>query len=506
MKIGESIAVVFQFVVPIHLIGRCVASLWNFSCGWIRTRHWLRIVPASIPFAVIIVLAWSLVAHRLPWRRQEIVDNYKTAADRAVQSHDTAGYRLAFRRLLEMDGGSQNLRFEFASTLYDLGEHDEAMRMMAGMAPLQQRGYEPAHRFMLARLPAGESHQIHLIRAVHLSHIIGQNADARSERIELVKLLASYKNYDRAEEVLRPTLDKYPEDSLAIAQMKARSGEVQAARSEARHACEILRPIVASEPENVKRRIQLAQGHIFLAEPANALKVLLESLPESADTPVDSRLCEAMASTYSVWLSLMPRQQQDSERACLRRLAALPQLQILDEEAKSTSVDHVSTALDDKQLFASTIESSRRTIVVPFLRGTIAATEGDWPAAERSLRLALIQADRDPSINNNLACVLVNAAASIKDENARLTTIHEALRLSAQAIETSPDIAEFHETHAQVLALNGSHEQAVGEWKQCLAMGLSTRKIHLALAASLKLLGLISEASRYEQESRNSAF
>ena len=510
MKIGESTATIFRFLVPINFIVRCVKSLLKFSSGWIRTRNWKRIVPASIPFFVIIVLAWSLVAHRLPWRRQQIVQNYKAAATNAAEVHDIAGYRLAFRRMLEMSGGGPSLQFEFASTLYELGEHNEALRMMSGMAPLNKRGYEPAHRFLLSKMQPGESRQSDLIRAVHLSHIIGLKSDARSERLELVKLLAGYKNYDRAEDVLRPTLDKYPEDSLTIARMKAHAGDVQAARSEARHACKILRPIVHSDPDNIERRIQLAQGHIFLADPANALQVLLENQSASADIPVPDRLCEAMASTFAIWLNLMPLEQQSVQRTCLKRLAALPESQTPKvrqaEDPKAATIARVASAVDDRHFFASVMKSSRRNVVIPFLRGTIAATNGDWSTAEQQLRSALVHAADDPSINNNLALIVMNNANGLKDSSVRLKGIQEALLMAARSVDASPEIAEFHETYAQVLALSGSHALAVAEWKQCLTMGLSTRQIHRSLAASLRSLGLSSEANQHELESQNAAF
>ena len=73
------------------------------------------------------LLLWSLLAHRLPGRRKTMIDDYRMAASVAAAAGETADYRLNFRRMLEMSGGGPQLRFEFAATLYQLGEKDEAL-------------------------------------------------------------------------------------------------------------------------------------------------------------------------------------------------------------------------------------------------------------------------------------------------------------------------------------------------------------------------------------------
>lgn len=518
MKLIEAIKAVLLFLIPVHAISEAVYGLPAFVSGWFRTRHWKRLFPASIPLAVSLLLAWSLLVHRWPRHRESLITKYRTSAHQAVDSGDVAAYRLNFRRVQEMSGGGSQLRFEFASTLYRLGEKDEAVRMMSGLAPLKTGDYEPAHRFLASHftkanftdspLTAAQSLQVDLLRAVHLGHVISLNSDARNERLELVKLLAEHRSFDRAEKFLRPTLDKYPEDSLTIARLKARSGKIEAARADARHACEILSAIIEQHPNNLARRIQLAQAHVFLSESDRALNTLCEAIPESPTTPVDSQLAEAISRTYAVWLSLMPDRQQNIQRTCLARLAALPDTEIDADSAELSSPADASpstmTAVDasDVSFFSRIIASPRRTIVVPFLRGSIAAADGNLPAAEKLLRYARSNSADDPSVNNNLAWTLLQTLDNIASHDDHAMQLGEALQLATRAVETAPQIPEFRETLAQLLAKAGQHELAVTEFRQCLSMGLESRQIHKSLAATLNILGQKQEASYHELESR----
>ena len=290
--------------------------------------------------------------------------------------------------------------------------------------------------------------------------------------------------------------------------MKVRTGNIDAARSDAQHACDILRAIVAQEPENIPRRIQLAQGYIFLAESGQALDVLCDALPESIDTSIDSALVDAMSKTYSVWLSLMTERQQTIQRTCLIRLAALPsQAEPAESSERITSAESATpkdAALSDAAFFASVVRSPRRSVVIPFLRGTIAAADGNFSVAEERLRTALSHAADDPSINNNLAWILLQKLHNVSDKDARTAALDEALLLSMHSIESAPSIPEFRETHARILANIGKHELAVNEFRRCLAMGLNNRQIHKSLAASLSILGHAHEAAQHELEAHNS--
>ena len=518
MKLPSAMKALLQFLIPVSAIAKAARSLFAFSIGWFKTRRWSRLLPASIPLAVVAILAWSLLVHRLPEHRQSLITNYRSAAHEAVDAHDVAAYRLSFRRVLEMSGGDPTLRFEFASTLYQLGEKDEALRMMSGLAPLKTGGYEPAHRFLASHFTIGNFKespltpaqvlQIDLLRAVHLGHIIGKNTDARTERIELVKLLADHRSYDQAEKFLRPTLDKYPEDSLTIARLKARTGKIEAARSDARHACEILSVAVEQDPDNLARRIQLAQAYVFLSESGRALSTLCEVIPESAKTPLAAQLVEATSRTYAIWIGQMPERQKNIQRICLARLAALPVAEEYSNTAELRSPANAESlsinGLDasDVSFFSRVMKSPRRTIVVPFLRGSIAAAEGNFPEAEELLRYAHTNAPDDPSVNNNLAWTLLKKLEDIAEHDDHATQLDEALQLATLAVETAPEISEFHETYAQLLAKAGQHEAAVSEFKQCLSMGLESHQIHKSLAAALLILGQKQEASYHELESR----
>ena len=139
---------------------------------------------------------------------------------------------------------------------------------------------------------------------------------------------------------------------------------------------------------------------------------------------------------------------------------------------------------------------------MPFLRGSIAAADGNFLEAEELLRYAQASAADDPSVNNNLAWTLLQQLATIADDEKHTLQLDEALQLATRAVETAPEIPEFRETFAQLLAKAGQHELAVSEFKQCLSMGMKGFEIHKSLATSLSILGQTQEASDHELKSR----
>ena len=455
----------FSTGVSLYSIPNAAAGLMAFASGWLRSRPWLQLWSATLPLAVSLLLLWSLFANRLSDHRQSLIDDYRSAAQTAADARDTAGYRLNFRRVLELSGGRLPLRFEFASTLYDLGETDEALRMMSGLAPVKDGGYEPAHRFLADHIPADQSPRTDLLRAIHLGHIIARNSDARPERLQLVHLLSRHRSYERAEKLLRPTLNRFPEDSLTIARLKVRTAGIDAARSEAQHACQILQTIVTKEPDNIQRRIQLAQGYVFLARSGQALDVLCEAVPETPEALVDTALVDAMSRTYGIWLSLLPEQQRAIQRTCLSQLSMIPEPTEISDTRKpddsKLSTLKVPGAPEpaDAVFFAAILRSPHRGVVIPFLRGTIAGADGNLPVAEERLRIALSHAPDNPSISNNLAWVMLQDLKNVRGKVQRTARCDEALQLSKQAVDAAPGVPEFAGTYAALLAASQEIER-----------------------------------------------
>jgi tetratricopeptide (TPR) repeat protein len=566
MKFFRKLLAPLNILFSVSFAVRCARSVSQFFLAWLKSRSLSRLLLGLIPVSAAGVLLWSMLIARVPSHRERLLDEYLTAARGAVTSRDVAQCRINFRRAIELANGSSELRFEYATSLFQLGEQDEAIRMLSGMAPLQKSGYLPAHRFLSEHYQTDDLTRSDLIRAIHLGHLIRQSRDNREDRQRLLALLVRHRSYDRAEKLLRDTLDLHPEDRLTLVRLKAAAGQPDQARREAELAVESLKLIVDQQPRDADRRIQLAQAHVFLGQFSRAVNVLTTGLLLSPDEP----LFAATSKTCDHWLSLLDDHERAAQMKCLHQLLlnGSPQSAATGiagdagpDRSRSDSTDVMdpdaasdSTSQPFGDLLRTAFSSRQASLLLPFLVGTVSAAEGDLETAERNLREALrvsislsplsggsTELDEAaalsmaaPVVCNNLAYVLfekaqrmsanqgsstvdpgsaaealtepsadaIFAVANDKERGTAAMLLAEALALSSAAAEQVADAAEFHETRGQILARMGRHEEAVHELNRCLELNLSSHAVHETLADSYSRLGRSPEALKHFELAR----
>ena len=544
----------------------CIDTLLNvvpaalrFCFAWLFSRRYWRLIPGLIPLAAGFVVLTAVFASRIPGHNQQLLQTYLTQARDSAQNGNLTSARLNFRRALQLSAGSHDVRFEFAVALFDMDQREEAYRMLAGMAPLRKTGYLPAHRFLARQFESEKPGITAVVRTLHLSHVVRQSRDNREDRQRLLAQLIQLRQLDAAEKLLRETLDDFPEDRLLLVELKSATGDQRAAAIEAEAAVRQLQPLLRQSPNDIDRRLQLAQGLQYAGKFAQAIMVLEQGL----QTASDNRLIAAIAAKCSHWLSLQPPASRRLQFECLQKLAQM--------ETPEPTAD-----ITLNQFFVHIFQSDRRDVLLQFLMGTINASQGQLDAAETNLRNALRLSDGNPVVQNNLACVLLEqaritqvtaaSARAIASTNTMMelsadvdapghspivasTTgpaaqpaatqretagaldslaaesvaavspdavspaavspaavspeadkyLREALQLIDLAISQSDHIGEFYDTRAQILAMSARHAEATQQWQLCLAHGLNDARIHRQLARNLNLLGRTEEAVRHSQ-------
>jgi tetratricopeptide (TPR) repeat protein len=471
--------------------GRFLISLVIFFTMWIRSRRFLRLVLAAPAIAFTIAFAWAVTVSHLRSRDPALLEHYLSLARQAVAESDVKDARLLFRKAQQLAPGDQNITMELASSLFHLGERSEAYQLLASIAPVQKSGHLPAHRFLAANPPDLSLVQKDRFQAIHLSHLVRNSAETRQERIQLLQMLARYRKLDDLEGLIRNALDRYPEDHLFLAQLKARGGDQSGARRETEQACETLMAIVAKEPRNADRRIQLAQGLVFQARFADAICILSEGMttldstdPATSETSLskadsafisndvsqERKLASTLSSIYFLWMRTLPTNEQEMQRQCLQRMLSREYPESLPFERGSDLNAQMQSALVDPAT----------SWVRPAMEGNARAARGELTHAEKAYRLALQSAPDDPTLANNLAWILLKTSRTKLTETSDVIQeqlLSEALQWSKQAVEQMPEILSFLETRGQIQAALGNHAEALSDLTLCLQRGKDSEEI-----------------------------
>lgn len=502
--------------------GRFLASLLIFFWMWIRSRRFMRLVIATPAIALTIAFAWAVIVSHLRSRDPALLEHYLSLARQAVGESELKDARLLFRRAQQLAPGDQSITMELASSLFQLNERSEAYQLLGSIAPVQKSGHLPAHRFLAENPPDLEPVQKDYFQAIHLSHLVRNSAETRQERIQLLQMLARYRKFDDVEKLIREALDRYPEDRLFLAQLKAREGDQPGARRETEQACEALMAIVAKEPRNADRRIQLAQGLVFLSRFADAICVMSEGLTDTPSAGValattdsvgdeltnrgvvnansgsggsetvgrndvgrNQKLALTLSNTYFAWMKTLPLDERAMQLRCLERM--------LNQNAeKSSATDKpADLPMDLNARMQSALQDPAMSWVRAAVEGNARAARGELFDAESAYRLALQSAPNDPTLSNNLAWVLLTQSRTQKadaPEQVQQQLLTEALRWSEQAVQEMPEIVSFLETRGQIQAALGNHAQALSDLAACLDRGKDSPEIQRTMEACARAL------------------
>jgi tetratricopeptide (TPR) repeat protein len=496
--------------------GRFLVSLLIFFWMWIRSRRLMRLLNATPAIALTIAFAWAVMVSHLRSSDPALLEHYLSLARQALAESELKDARLLFRKAQQLAPGDQNITMELASSLFQMGERSEAYQLLSSIAPIQKSGHLPAHRFLAENPPALSLVQRDRFRAIHLSYLVRNSAETRQERILLLQMLARYRKFGDVEKLIREALDRYPEDRLFLAQLKARKGDQSGARQETEQACDALIAIVAQEPRNADRRIQLAQGLVFLARFADAICVMSEGMTDTQpkelalsktdsfgadethrgmvrdsigglegegqnDEGQDRKLALTLSNTYFAWMETLPIHERAIQLRCLERM--------LNQEGQERST--TGTPVDLNAQMQAALMGPESFWIRSAIEGNAKAALGQLSDAEDAYRIALQSVRNDPTLANNLAWVLLmksrsNQADSTEQPRQQLLT--EALQWSEQAVSKMPEIVPFLETRGQIHAALGNHAQAVSDLTACLDRGKDSPEIQRTMEACARAL------------------
>lgn len=480
----------------IQWCGRLLISLLLFFRMWLESRRFVRLIRAAPAIVLMTAFAWAVVVSQLRNRDPALLEHYLTRARQAASQGDVQETRLLFRRAQQLAPADVSITHELAESLFQQGARPEAYQLLSSIAPSRQSGYLPAHRFLAQHPPDLKQVPQDYFRAIHLSHLVRNAAETREERIQLLQMLGRYRRFDDVENLIRGALTRYPEDQLFLAQLKFREGDRSGARQETEKACRTLSALVEKEPQKADRRIQLAQGYVFLARFADAICVMSEGItlagmlldhaatdivaerpsadPSAAPSAERQKLASTLSHIYFAWINTLPAADQEMQLQCLQQMV-LPEVEESLERGHSKDLQ--------TQLHAALLNPATSWILRA-MEGTARAARGELPEAEHEYRQVLQLCANEPTVANNLAWVILEQTRQAPrgaDQSVQQARLQEALECSERAVSEMPHIASFLETRGQIHAALGNYAEAIRDLSECQKLGKDSPNIQRTL-------------------------
>jgi tetratricopeptide (TPR) repeat protein len=214
------------------------------------------------------------------------------------------------RALDKLKPGDLNYRFNVGYVLYDLGEHDAAQAIMDELAPQDKNGFSKAHLWHADRLLAPDrpltpenlnAAEAHLLRAL-ATHPEPEEVHRRLGELYYFRyvrykqppdgdvVVAREKYLAMSEEQLSKVKPADPKLVLMLAEIRALRGQTQQAEADVRALIDDLNKQLREVPDDLKKRLYLAQSYRMVREFDLAAEVLEQGLQLRQDARIAQEL------------------------------------------------------------------------------------------------------------------------------------------------------------------------------------------------------------------------
>jgi tetratricopeptide (TPR) repeat protein len=483
----------------IRLIVQSCEHIYEFSRGWLRTRHYSQLFGGLPAVLLAIPLVYCLV--RIPFHsaRAKAAD-YREAAIEAWKNDDIETAKLCYRKIQTLGDGSDLMAYE--SALLDAGSNrlDEAIEQMEQLAPLgpDSLGFAPAHVWLASHelgkkdKPWDERVKIsrqHLEKAMHL------DPDNLQARIVLADIDSQLGNVEAAKEWLRPVRNAHPSIELMSARIDLRRGNVPATESTTRGIADRFRQRYEDrERLTFDDFVLWAQAEEMLGDQVAMQRVMRLSLRDRQKDPTEQgRLVDFSLRSYDK-LELLGPAYRETQLALLDRASELEpdNEDVLIRLAKLTAAN--GTIKDNARTRLDAIEK-KNPLPAEVLKvlAVIAFQQGDMAEARERLDQVFKLDANSPAIANNLAWLHAHAEP---------IDLPKALELSNRSVELDPDNYGHRETRGQILVKLRRWQDAIQDLEYAINGLPNDASIHASLATAYGQLGNNELANAHQRQAR----
>jgi tetratricopeptide (TPR) repeat protein len=452
----------------------------------------------------------------------QLISRYLVEYDRRAKARDFDGALACLDRLLQSRADWPELRFEQAKTHLQKAEHNQAkgesdqargeqgqaVAILSQIAPVDRRGYIPAH-LTLAKMLAKDgirSESTYKQVEEHLKHAqSGTGPESADAAVLLGNLYAQTPGQaERAETYLLKAVDRQPALLLTLAELARQQKKDGVAKERAEHARAVFQKEAEEGFDRPEARLNWAQACFFLKDVTGAIAILERGTKLSGDP----RYRRALATLYAHQENeLAQKGAPVADRLALLEaglmydatnvnlLGRLSNLLLTggpDESERARSA--LRDALTDGKVSAGVHcvlgmdASMRASLISPLVeahpwsrsRGLdlgehlLAVARARWEDEARTQWEQAFRLNPDMEIvANNLAWLLAHAPNP---------DLNRALDLADRAVKRNPTAPHYHGTRGVILMKLGRWSEALTDLEEELKHSPTNKQLHLSLA------------------------
>jgi tetratricopeptide (TPR) repeat protein len=468
-------------------------TLSEWLIEWLESRNWLRLL-AGVPALLAAIGVVVFAVFYFGWTPAHAAASCLEAGNRAFSNRDYDRARVAFMGLTRLQGRTQpEYAYKIALSLAQRGRKEEAVALLAAIAPPDRAGYAPAHLFLARALLETGNTTPRLLRGAesHLQKVLTQDTKNDDARLLLGQIYARFGQWEDVRKQLTEVVSAKPEAALLLATAHRALGDDSAARTWAARAAKHFGDLVEQTAGNVpSERMAWAEALVMLQDYEQAFTLMEAGYRKSSDPGYRSALGQLCAA----WSDNLGREKPleiaerlrlvqqglryaPANRSLLRTLAALSSLQGAAGDAARTAVNQ-------------TLAAGENVALLHFCLGGLAWERGDLETARFHFGAAYAGAPEMPDIANNLASVLADGEKP---------DLPRALAVIQPLIDRFPDHPYYRDTRGHVLLKLGRQREAIQDLEFSLPQLEDPRPTHAALARAYRQLGINDLAEEHEK-------
>jgi tetratricopeptide (TPR) repeat protein len=407
-----------------------------------KTRYLLQGLPALIVMTAGVLTFVGVFL--MGARASEITTAYQRRAEESLATQPAEALT-CYERLVDTDENRLEHLFGLAQACEKTRAHQRALGILNQLAPLDRRGYAPAHKYLAQVLlsPGQVSAEALDEAECHLVRVLEQEPDSVGAHVLLAQIYLVSNRLEKARPHLIQGSAIRPEFHLTLARLYNTLGRKASGVLEATRAEVLFRARAEADSDDHEARLNWAQAAALLGKHAQAAEILREGLALSKKRVFQ----QALAQLYVAWSDALtddPTRKKLGDRLALidqglrcdpNNLDLLARLQLI-ARLQGSEAEKARSALQD--LLAHGQESAALHLTL----GIDASERGQVDEAALHFERAFQLSPETPLVANNLAWSLSTRAP---------IDLPRALRLADSAIRQTPALPQVHGTRGHIL-------------------------------------------------------
>lgn len=425
---------------------------------------------------------------------------------RAGQEQITLGNQMAAQQYIQKAIATKGIDeklgvFNLARSFEAEKNFERADDLMASVAPVGAIGQPSAHRYMAVRIDQNveQTRQPADLEAWewHLSHADEQNSPLLQKAWG--DFYIAQGNQEEALKHFAIAAESDPQYLFQVAELELRLNRVQKVVSTMTAAKARLMTKMSQDPTDIDTKLLYATSLFHLGELPEAETLMKQTLENQGLSEDQRTRCKLFLSAIFVKMYMFYERQtglKTPEEAAQGFLYLQNALEVApDSQLALTRL--VEFARGSKERLEAARDALRKLIsqgsasaMSHFALGTVESIAGNDELALLNMRQGL-------AIDPKMAVLANNVAAMIAQTKGG--DLESALRLSNQAIETSPNMHDYFDTRAGIHALMNNLANAATDYQRALELAPDPRPYQLKLAELYDKMGDKELAAQYRE-------